>query len=1058
MTTSSYINKIIESLSEEELNTEVKLATYFECKANTQTSSETTYVDENLETGEILPWAVKAAWDGQDLSQADGSASNFGEGSYAFVIDSGVQKLDDLNIEENGWSKSYIENTTAFTDGNGHGTHVAGTIGAKVNGKGVIGVAPGALITSIKVFNSSGGGASYGTILNAINYAAEIIINNNLPKEKCVINLSLGGPNSPAIDLAVKNLASLGIQFAIAAGNEGQDADNVSPAGAGDADNVYTVSAVDNKMVMASFSNWDDPNGGDDVDVAAGGVNVLSYYKNGELTYLNGTSMATPAVAGLLITGGLKNGDLVKPNGAGYADPFAITTISGGEQPPVNENPDEDSPVDEPDETPVDEPVNENPGNEDPDDDETVDESPDSDLPEDVETVEFLGDASGGFGSFYLTSGNGSVKQSVLEKGLGLSDGTLDGTLGGTKSAINATEGSSVKITGDAKVGDKLSFNYSFSTNDYLPYADYSFWTLNNKAFTLAALGKNVSDYGSLGESVEYTFTAEDFGGANSGTISVGFGVVDSKDYIVDSFLQISELIVDSPGSDTEQPDGDNPDDDGFKEPTYKFLFTNYGNTTAQQGTESGFDLSTGYNSISQYNLEKALELSTGILDGSLGGTKGSINATEGSALKATTNAKAGDTITFDYSFSTNDYQPFKDFAFFSINGTANKIAAVGEDVPNFGSKIGSVSYTLSEQDFIGDSNEVVLGIGVMDALDNVVDTQLSVENIAISSGGGGGEQPDAPEVTQYGFIDDSMALYGDATEDNGVFELTTDKGAVSQSSLENSLGLITDTLDTNLNATKSAINATEGSAIKLTGTGKAGDSISFDYTFKTSDYTPFKDFSFYSVNNKTYKVVAIGEDVPNYGEKSGKISYTLTDSDIKANSSFTLSVGVSDALDTAATSSISVSNIQYIQASSDTPVEDIELSLTTFGNTYKYGNKWNMSTSSGSISQNLLESGLKLATGTLDTSLGGTKTAINATEGSGLYATAKAKAGDTLTFNYTFSTNDYSPYKDFSFVSVNGNAINIAAIGQEVSDYGTITSSYSYTLKIQISMVTPLK
>ena len=106
--------------------------------------------------------------------------------------------------------------------------HVAGTIGAKANGEGVIGVAPGATIISLKVFDSFGGGASYQSILEAVEYATQIINDNDLPKEKCVINMSLGGPSSPAIDQAIKNIASTGVQFAIAAGNESQDADFVS--------------------------------------------------------------------------------------------------------------------------------------------------------------------------------------------------------------------------------------------------------------------------------------------------------------------------------------------------------------------------------------------------------------------------------------------------------------------------------------------------------------------------------------------------------------------------------------------------------------------------------------------------------------------------------------------------------------------------------------------------------------------------------------------------------------------------------------------------------------
>ena len=330
MTSSQFNSKESTIISEEVLGQEVSIATYSQGEVETQSSSSTAYVDSTLENGEILPWGVKAVWNGQDLSKnEDGTPNNFGEGSFAFVIDSGVLELDDLNINKE-WSKSWIDGENAFTDGDGHGTHVAGTIAAKVDGNGVIGVAPGATIISLKVFDSYGKGGSYLSILEAIEHAAKIINENNLPKDKCVINMSLGGPSSPAMDQAIKNIASTGIQFAIAAGNESLDADYTSPAGAGDAENVYTVSAVDNKYVMANFSNWDDPNGGDDVDVAAPGVNVLSYYKEGKLEYLNGTSMAAPAVAGLLITGGLKEGQLVTPNAAGYSDPFAITTIEKG--------------------------------------------------------------------------------------------------------------------------------------------------------------------------------------------------------------------------------------------------------------------------------------------------------------------------------------------------------------------------------------------------------------------------------------------------------------------------------------------------------------------------------------------------------------------------------------------------------------------------------------------------------------------------------------------------------------------------------------------------------
>ena len=284
------------------------------------TAANAVYSDSTASSGEILTYGVQAVWGGEDISER----GNAGEGTYAFVIDSGVlDTTGDLLINK-AWSKSWVSGEDAFTDGNGHGTHVAGTIAALANGVGVVGVAPGAEVISLKVFDSEGGGASYGTIISAINHAVEIINSNGIDKSKAVINMSLGGGFSAGLDAAVKNAADQGIRFSIAAGNSGDDADGYSPASAGDHENVYTVSAVDNEYQMASWSNWDDAAGGDDVDLAAPGVGVVSYYQGGELASLSGTSMAAPHVAGLLLMGGVEEGELVKANSAGHADPFAL--------------------------------------------------------------------------------------------------------------------------------------------------------------------------------------------------------------------------------------------------------------------------------------------------------------------------------------------------------------------------------------------------------------------------------------------------------------------------------------------------------------------------------------------------------------------------------------------------------------------------------------------------------------------------------------------------------------------------------------------------------------
>jgi len=237
-----------------------------------------------------------------------------GTGKTAWIIDSGIDFTHpDLNADATR-SKSFISGVTSAADENGHGTHVAGIIGAKNNTIGMLGVASGASLVALRVFDKDGKG-TLGSIIQALAY-----INENA-KAGDVVNMSLGEDEVSAIlDQQVKNTASKGILFAIASGNDGKKAVNFSP-GRVNAPNIYTVSAVDSLDNFASFSNY----GNDVVDYAAPGVRVPSTYLNGKYAILSGTSMAAPHVAGLLLLKGnaITTSGFAKNDPDGTADPIA---------------------------------------------------------------------------------------------------------------------------------------------------------------------------------------------------------------------------------------------------------------------------------------------------------------------------------------------------------------------------------------------------------------------------------------------------------------------------------------------------------------------------------------------------------------------------------------------------------------------------------------------------------------------------------------------------------------------------------------------------------------
>lgn len=237
-----------------------------------------------------------------------------GIGKTAWIIDTGIDfDHPDLNVNT-AKSKSFISGVTSADDENGHGTHVAGIIGGKNNSFGVLGVASGASVVSLRVLNAEGVG-TLSSIIQALGY-----VNNNA-KAGDVVNMSLGElDDSPTLISQVRATASRGIYIAIAAGNDADLANKYSPANA-NGQNIYTVSAIDSLDRFATFSNY----GNDVVDYAAPGVRILSTYSNGRYAYLNGTSMAAPHVAGLLLLkgSGITTSGFAKNDPDNQPDPIA---------------------------------------------------------------------------------------------------------------------------------------------------------------------------------------------------------------------------------------------------------------------------------------------------------------------------------------------------------------------------------------------------------------------------------------------------------------------------------------------------------------------------------------------------------------------------------------------------------------------------------------------------------------------------------------------------------------------------------------------------------------
>jgi subtilisin len=238
--------------------------------------------DTLLFEGQPLPLAETVPVGVQQVKAPPAWGCSRGKGIKVAVCDTGIDWTHPDLVPNYKGGVSFVPGETPM-DGHSHGTHCAGTIGAAMNGVGVVGVAPEAWLYAVKVLANNGNG-NWSWLISGLNWCVQNNIN--------IASMSLGGGGAPvALETMCNAAFNAGVLLVAAAGNSGPGMNTVGqPA---KYKNVIAVSAIDSANVIATFSSR-----GPEVELSAPGVQVLSTIPGGGYGQKSGTSMACPHVAG----------------------------------------------------------------------------------------------------------------------------------------------------------------------------------------------------------------------------------------------------------------------------------------------------------------------------------------------------------------------------------------------------------------------------------------------------------------------------------------------------------------------------------------------------------------------------------------------------------------------------------------------------------------------------------------------------------------------------------------------------------------------------------------